>query len=65
MVGMSSVLMTSFNYLSWFLMFGIFLMKHIDLRLNPLMKPEYVACGSHHAILRKTCNSFIHWSIFS
>ena len=39
--GMSSVLMTSSNCLSWVLMFGIVLMKYIVLCLNPLMKPEY------------------------
>ena len=32
-------------------MFGIVLMKHIGLCCNPLMKPEYAAWGSHHAIL--------------
>ena len=29
--------------LSWFLMFGIVLMKYIGLRLNRLMKPKYAA----------------------
>ena len=41
--GMNSVLMTSSNYLSWVLMFGIVLMKYIGLCLNPLMKPDYAA----------------------
>ena len=61
--GMNSVLMTSSNCLSWFLMFGIFLMKYIGLCLDPLIKPEYTAWGSHHAILNNTRNFFIHWSI--
>ena len=62
--GMNSVLMTSSNCLSWFLMFGIVVMKYISLYLNPLMKPEYAARGSHHAILHNTRNSFILLSYF-
>ena len=54
--------MTSSNCLNWFLMFGIVLMKYIGLCLNPLMKPDYVAGGSHHAILHNTRKSFIYWS---
>ena len=63
--GINSVLITSSNCLSWVLMFGIVLMKYIGWCLNPLMKPEYAAWGSHRAILHSTHNSFIHWSIFS
>ena len=62
---MNSVLMTSSNCLSWFLMFGIVIMKYIGLCLNPLMKPGYAVSGSQHAILHNTRNSFIHLSIFS
>ena len=61
--GMNSILMTSSNCLSWFLMFGIILIKYIGLCLNAIMKPEYTA--SYHTVLHKTPNSFIHWSIFS
>ena len=39
----NSVLMTSSNFLSWYLMFGIIVMKYIGLYLNPLTKPEDTA----------------------
>ena len=39
--GMNSVLMRLSNFLSWFLMFHIALIKYIGLCLNPLIKPEY------------------------
>ena len=62
---MNSVLMTSSNCLSWFLMLGIVIMKYIGLCLNPLMKPGYAVWGSQHATLHNTRNLFIHWFIFS
>ena len=59
MAGMNSVFLKSSDCLSWFLM------SDIGLCLNPLMKPEYAAWGSHHDILYNTRSLFICWYIYS